>query len=865
MLERQQVAARSRRIGARLLAGLLLGALLPRYAIDATTPTVPLSLRWQPAPEASVPVVPADGLRAQFTLTNTGLEPLPARGWSLYFDCEEGVLAGVPAGGFVFEQIAGTFYRMHPAEGFAGLASGQSALIPFTLLGPPQNEAEAPRGPYLAFDAAPETAQALTDYQVAPVPDRSDVRTPEQTYERNALQVQIQASELPPVLPSPQRYERRTGELHWASMPEIFAPAALHAEAARARSLLAVYFPAPAETRAAGAQRARPAGARAAPLRLRVAPIPGATSPEAYELQVDARSGVSLQGQGAAGVARGLESLRQLLPLARAPADGVAVPAISISDAPRFAYRGLMLDVARNFQSKQTVFQVLDLMARFKLNVFHFHLTDDEGWRLEIPGLPELTAIGARRGHLGARVDRLPPAYGSGPDPATPFGSGYYSGAEYIEILKYAAALHIEVIPEIEMPGHARAAVVAMAERARRLGVAGDAAADRYVLNDRADASVYSSAQLYHDNVMNPALPSTYAFIGKVVDALVAMHRAANVPLRTVHVGGDELPDGAWEHSPACAALMQREHFSDRRELWEYFYRHVDQLLRSRGLAAAGWEELGAMRQGPAGHSRVVPNPNMTGRGFTLFVWRNVDGADDLAYRLANVGYDVVLTPATRLYLDMSAFSDPGEAGQTWAAHVDLDTVFDYIPYDDVRVAPDNPARLPNMERLMDASRNRVKGIEAPLFGETLYDPTRLDFMLVPRMLAAAERAWAPDPPWTTETDAVNAARLHAEAWSRFVAQLGFNVLPRLDAELPQLHYRLPPPGLKRSGDTVLVNEQIPGLTLRYTVDGSAPTTHSPLVNGAISATGSVRVAAFDRNGRAGRAAQIGASAAGGK
>jgi hexosaminidase len=841
-------------IGARLRACLMLCALLSSHGSDARTPAAPLSLRWQSAPDTGAPVVPAGGMRARFVITNTGSTPLAARGWSLYFDCEEGVATGVPAGGFVFEQIAGTFYRVHPTVGFDGLGPGQSAVVDFTLLGPPQNEAEAPRGFYLAFDAMPGSAQVLTDVQPAPIALRSDARTVEQTYERNALLVPFAASELPPVLPSPRRFERRTGELHWTSMPEIIAPTALHAEAASARALLAPYFPAHVATHASAAPHA---DTRGAPLRLRVGPIPGAASPEAYELDVDPVHGVQLQGQGVVGVARGLESLRQLLPITRAPGETVLLPAIAISDAPRFAYRGLMLDVARNFQSKETVFRVLDLMARFKLNVFHFHLTDDEGWRLEIPGLPELTTIGARRGHPGAGVDRLPPAYGSGPDPATPFGSGHYRVADYIEILRHAAALHIEVIPEIEMPGHARAAVVAMAERARRLGVAADAAADRYLLNDRADASIYSSAQLYHDNVMNPALPSTYAFIGRVVDAMVDMHRAAGVPLRSLHLGGDELPDGAWERSPACTALMQREHLSDRRELWQYFYARVDQLLRRHGLAAAGWEELGTMRQRVAGQDRVVPNPNLSGRGFTLFVWRNIEGADDLAYRLANAGYDTVLTPASRLYLDMTPYSDPEEAGQTWAAHVDLDTVFDYIPYDDVRVAPDNPSRRPGMEALTAAGRARIKGIEAPLFGETLYDPTRLEYMLMPRLLAAAERAWAPDPEWTTESDPARAAHLHAQAWSTFVAQLGFNVLPRLDAELPQLHYRLPPPGLKRSGDSVLANEQIPGLVLRYTLDGSAPTARSAQVSGPIAAAGTVRVAAFDRNGRAGRPAQI--------
>jgi hexosaminidase len=563
-------------------------------------------------------------------------------------------------------------------------------------------------------------------------------------------------------------------------------------------------------------------------------------------LRVDPQQGVFVQGNSAAGVAFGLESFRQLLPIAPA-ADGVAIPAIVIDDAPRFAYRGLMLDVARNFQPKEKVFGVLDLMAQYKLNVFHFHITDDEGWRLEIDGLPELTDIGARRGHVGAVIDRIPPAYGSGPDVVNAFGTGYYTRADYIAILKYADALHIEVIPEIEMPGHARAAVMAMAERARRLHAAGD----------RADTSAYQSAQRYNDNVMNPALPSTYAFIARVVDVLVDLHKEARVPLRTVHVGGDELPGGAWDKSPACAALMKRLHVADRDELWDYFYTHVDTLLRKHGRAAAGWEEMGTRVKKIGKQDQVRTNLNVAARGYTLFVWRNIEGADDLAYRAANAGYDIVLTPANRLYLDMTPFSDPDELGQTWAGRVDLNTVFDYIPYDDNRVAPDSPVHVANMEKLTDAGRARIKGLEAPLFSETVNDPSRLDYMLMPRLLAAAERAWAPDPTWTSEVDPVRASRAHALAWSRFMAQVGHQVLPRLDADWPQLGYRLPPPGLKRIGDSVFANEQIPGLALRYTLDGSDPTVKSPPVNGPIRERAIVRVAAFDRNGRASRAAQV--------
>lgn len=829
---------------------LLATVLLWNLAARATAHDSPVGLRWEPVQGSTQAAVPEGGAAAQFILTNTGAQALPAQGWALYFDCEEGVETGAVAGGFTFDQLAGTFYRMRPHAGFSGLASGQNVTVPFVMSGAAHNPAQAPIGPYFALDNAPGSAVAVSDYTVAPLTADPGARTPEQTYERNALITAVPADALPPVLPTPQRYQRGEGYLHWTSMPAVIAPASLRAEAATARAMLAPHF-------AAGAAHARGQAGAIASLRLTVVRLPSQTSPEAYELRVDPRRGVTVRGNSAAGVARGLESLHQLLPIAPGVAQPVLLPALRIEDAPRFAYRGVMLDVARNFQSKAAVLHVLDLMVRFKLNVFHFHLTDDEGWRIEIPGLPELTAIGARRGHVGAVVDRLPPAYGSGPDVDSPFGSGYYSRADYIAILRYAAARHINVIPEIEMPGHARSAVVAMAERARRLAAQGRADADQYLLNDRADHSEYQSAQRYHDNVMNPALPSTYAFIAHVVAEVAAMHRAAGVPLHALHVGGDELPGGAWERSPACAELKQREHLGSRADVWDYFYGKVARLLRSQGLRASGWEELGTVRQQLAGREQVLPNQHFLGHGFTLYVWRNIEGSEDLAYRLANAGYDTVLAPATRLYLDMAPYPSADEAGQTWAAYVDLDTVFDYIPYDDNRVAPDSPVRLAGMERLSDAGKRHVLGIEAPLFSETLNDGSRLDYMLMPRLVAAAERAWAPDPEWTSQSDPAQAARLYALAWSAFVSKLGLEVLPRLDAEMPDLHYRLPPPGLKRVGGHVLVNEQIPGLELHYTVDGSVPTRQSPIVSGPIAAAGAVRVAAFDHNGRAGRSAQL--------
>jgi hexosaminidase len=251
-----------------------------------------------------------------------------------------------------------------------------------------------------------------------------------------------------------------------------------------------------------------------------------------------------------------------------------------------------------------------------------------------------------------------------------------------------------------------------------------------------------------------------------------------------------------------------------------------------------------------------VANPAFSRSGYTVYVWRNTEGAEDLADRLANAGYDTVLTPATRLYFDLAPYPNPFEPGQVWAGYVDLDTVFDYVPLDDIRTAPDEPRHLANRQGLTEFGRQHIRGLEGTLFSETVHEPARLDYMLMPRMVALAERAWAPDPQWTKQPDHAHAAPLRAAAWSAFVSQLGLKILPQLDAEHAVL-YRIPAPGLKQVGNAVLVNQQIPGFSLHYTVDGSEPKATSPLVTGPLTHAGPIRVAAVDRNGRVGRSSQF--------
>src|SRR5207245_2623587 len=375
----------------------------------------------------------------------------------------------------------------------------------------------------------------------------------------------------------------------------------------------------------------------------------------------DPVQGVRIVGASPAGVFYGLQSLRSLLPQAGAtPRAGLVVPAIRVVDAPRFGYRGFMLDVARNFHPKPVVLRTLDLLPRYKLNVCHLHLTDDEGWRIELPSLPALTAVGARRGHTLDSGTHLPPAFGSGPDVDRPWGSGFYSRADYVEILRYAAARHIEVIPELEMPGHARAAIKAMQ------------ANQQYTLSDPDDRSVYTSAQGYHDNVMNPALESTYRFVERVVGDLAALHREAGVPLRHIHMGGDEVPAGVWQGSPAVQAYMKANGLASVDDLWFVFYGRVEQILKAQGLTPAGWEE----------------------------------------------------------------------SGLDWGGYVDLRKPFEFIPFDYYRNVRVDPSVFVGKDRLTDYGRTHVVGIQGNLWAETLGAEGRLEYMLLPRLFALAERAW---------------------------------------------------------------------------------------------------------------------------
>ncbi|HSD67687.1 MAG TPA: family 20 glycosylhydrolase [Vicinamibacteria bacterium] len=819
-----------------------------------------LQLRWELKEDVFRSANDEGASHVAFTLTNRDAKPLARRGWAIYFSALHEPLPGTVRGGVAIERVNGDLQRIVPAAGFPGVAPGETARFEYfaPLL---VNLSFAPTGPYVVFDEAPARGHPLADYAAVPFerpPQQGRdprVLTPQAQYALDEAVHDMPVDVLSPVFPTPLSLRKGEGELRLAVLPSVEAPPELQAETAFATELLRPFL-------------GRPAAKRASPtLRLEIGRIEGQDSPEAYELVVDPVAGLRIRGSSPAGVFYGLQSLRCLLPVTATPARGVTLPALTVVDAPRFGYRGFMLDVARNFQPKAAVLRTLDLMARYKLNVFHFHLTDDEGWRVEIPSLPELTAVGSRRGHTLDSSLFLPPAYGSGPDVDRPYGSGFLSRSDYGEILRYAAARHIEVIPELEMPGHARAAVKAMEARFRALSAAGDAeGAKRYLLSDPEDRSEYTSAQLYHDNVMNPALPSTYAFIERVVGDLAALHREAGVPLRNLHMGGDEVPAGVWQRSPAAQAYMREHALATVDDFWFLFYGRVAEILKAHGLPLSGWEEIAVRSTKLDGRPTLIPNPGFADRGWRAYVWNNVPGggAEDLAYRLANGGYKVVLCPVSNLYLDLAWNPNPEEPGLDWGGYVDLRKPFEFIPFDyyrnvrlDRRGNPLDPAVFVGKDRLTEYGRSNVVGIQGNVWAETLSADGRLEYKLLPKLFGLAERAWAPDPAWAQERDAPRSAALFREAWSEFVNVLGKRELPRLDREWPGVNYRIPKPGLKVVDGHVRCSLEIPGFVLRYTTDGSEPTVKSPEARGPIPIAPVVRVAAFDTTGRKGHTATL--------
>lgn len=406
----------------------------------------------------------------------------------------------------------------------------------------------------------------------------------------------------------------------------------------------------------------------------------------AYKLLVE-WDHIWLQAGSEAGFCHATASLIQLLPNAASHSAHAAclLPMVEIEDAPHYGYRGMMLDCARHFHPVPRLKFLIDQLARYKFNTFHWHLTDDEGWRLEIDAYPALTDMGAWRGPnetLAPQFTTISQRYG-----------GYYTKDQVRELITYAADRGITIIPEIDMPGHCRAAIRALPE----------------LLVDRNDHSQYRSIQGYPDNILTPALPGTYAFIQTVLAEVCELF-----PAPYVHIGGDEVPHGVWTDSPGCQALMAEHGYRDPKELQGHLLRYAEECLAAHGKRMMGWEE--------ATHGDKISTNTV------IFSWQNEEAGE----QAAKAGFDVIMQPAQYTYLDLAQGFSADEPGVDWAGKLPLDKVYQYHPL----------ANLP----ASDPAHQRILGIQCGLWCELVNSQSRLEYMLFPRLLAIAELGWtSPD------------------------------------------------------------------------------------------------------------------------
>ncbi|WP_190201534.1 beta-N-acetylhexosaminidase [Streptomyces djakartensis] len=412
--------------------------------------------------------------------------------------------------------------------------------------------------------------------------------------------------------------------------------------------------------------------------------------PEEYRLVSD-QNGVLVEGGSAAGAFWGAQTLRQLLgpdAYRRAPLDRHrtwAVPHVTIADAPRFPWRGLMLDVARHFTPKEGVLRCLDLMAAHKLNVFHFHLTDDQGWRLEIRRHPLLTEIGSWRA-------RTKTGHGTSPLWEEKPHGGHYTQDDIREIVAYAAERHITVVPEIDVPGHSQAAIAAYPELGN---------------TDVIDTTALSVRDTWgvNPNVLAPT-DNTLRFYEGVFEEVLELF-----PSEFVHVGGDECPKGQWRRSATAQARIRELGLADEDELQSWFIGHFDDWLSARGRRLIGWDEI--LEGGLA-------------RGAAVSSWRGYAGG----VAAARAGHDVVMCPEQQVYLDHRQSPGPDEP----------------VPIGWVRTLEDVYRFEPVPPELSPEEARHVLGTQANVWTEVMEDQARVDYQTFPRLAAFAEVAWSDLP-----------------------------------------------------------------------------------------------------------------------
>ena len=788
--------------------------------------------------------------QVNMTLVNQG-EAVDSKDWAIYFHSIRLIL-DVDNEQFKITRVTGDLHKLEPTDKFDGFSAGEEISLP--LIGEYWQlfETDFMPGAFVtAPNAEPKMIASLNTEDVASfvtglegnnlkrTPDDNNVMATAVTrFEKNADLVAQDVSTT--LLPTPMSVEIGEGNV------DIAGGISLPKDAFDAEQFAALE-------------------ARADVVNLDVSgdlPVSVAVVPTqfkgdlaksgAYDLSIS-KEGIAITAFDKTGAFYAVQSIFGLIDSQNVE----SLPLLSIQDAPRFDYRGVMVDVARNFHSKDAILATLDQMAAYKMNKLHLHLTDDEGWRLEIPGLPELTEVGANRCFDLEEKSCLLPQLGSG-STTDNFGSGFFSKADYVEILTYAKARNIEVIPEIDMPAHARAAVVSMEARYDRLMEEGkEAEANEYRLMDPQDTSNVTTVQFYNkQSFINPCMESSTRFVDKVISEVAAMHQEAGTPLTTWHFGGDEAKniklgaglqdinaedkvswkgnidlskqDKPFAQSPQCQTLIADGTVSDFGHLPSHFAEEVSKIVAEKGIPNfQAWQDGLKYSEG----EKAFATENTRVNFWDVLYW----GGTSSVYEWSKKGYDVIVSNPDYVYMDMPYEVDAKERGYYWATRAtDTRKMFGF--------APENMPQ--NAETSVDRDGNGFTGkgeidakpfygLSAQLWSETVRNDEQYEYMVFPRVLAAAERAWhradwendyKVGVEYSQNTNLVDKAALNQD-YNRFANVLGQRELAKL--EKAGIDFRLPVPGAKIESGKLAMNVQFPGVELQYSADGETWLTYN--------------------------------------
>lgn len=773
-----------------------------------------------------------------FCISNENTEAL-GNNWVIYYNqflSEYQQTDGAP---IKIEHLGGTYFKMYPAENYQPIQDSYEFVIPVGVV--KNQKSFFPEGMYIVFldEHSKESTPMNIDLEIENTElyniDDPHLMYPnaDRLYIQNNLFQNFPTLNEYDIIPSLKEAKLADGKYKFSNSINIVYDEDLESEANLFIKNLEDNY------------KCTVSKDGESKIILKTNPSKNLINKEHYTINV-MKDGIYIDGASPHAVFNATQTLLAILGTNSLPLE---ISLSTINDYPDLLYRGQMLDVSRNFTTKENLLKLIDLLSSYKINKLHLHLTDDEGWRLEIPGIEELTTVGATRGHTTDEIDRLFPAYGSGWDSHAEgsLGSGYYTKSDFIEILQYAHARHIDVIPEVDFPGHSRAAIKATNARYNKYINTDKEKAEEFLLADFEDASVYNSAQDYSDNVMNVALESSYRFVEKVIDEIEKIYNEAGVKFTQIHLGGDEIPEGAWEKSPIAQMFMKENNFKTVQELKDYFIIQVSEILKKKNVQMLGWQEF-MLRPD------YSVNKNLRDRNILSYCWKTSveGGANEVPYRLADAGYPIILSNVTNFYFDLAYNKSVGELGHNWGGFINEYISFDMLPYNiykSVKISKkgewiDTAKESKGKIQLRNSSREQIKGVQGQLWAETIRNYDMIEYHLFPKMYGLIERGWNASPIWQND---LNDDRYNVEL-VKYNAKIGLRELPRLANK--NVNFRLSQVGIRVADGKLYCNSVYPNTEIRYTIDGTEPNPNSTLWNSQIDCDAKIIKAKQYYNGK---------------